>query len=59
MEPTNKKQRTAEGVSPGVGSTEAVSQPLVHKPKSSDFELPVASIVRLVKRVSSRFTEGV
>jgi len=52
MESPNKKQRTANGIVPGVGATEAMPAPLPHQAKKKpEFELPVASIVRLVKRV--------
>jgi hypothetical protein len=55
MEPATKKQRTSDGgmASPGTGAEIPEPQEREHTKKTApDFELPVASIVRLVKRVS-------
>ena len=47
-----KKQRTEHGAVPGIGNNmNVVPQQLQHTKKAPEFELPVASIVRLVKRV--------
>jgi hypothetical protein len=56
MEQPTKKQKTSNGAAPGIGNAPSPApQPQHNKKSNPDFELPVASIVRLVKRVRLLF----